>query len=536
MTEIIVDNFAGGGGASTGISQAIGRSVDIAINHDKIAIQMHKRNHPDTKHYIEDVWAIDPIEACAGRPVGLAWFSPDCTHHSKARGGKPRDKNIRGLSWLATKWALLVKPRVIMLENVEEIQTWGPLLANGKPSKKKKGKTWKAFIQSLEELGYKVEWQLLRACDYGAPTTRKRLFLIARCDGKPIIWPEPSHANPKDPRVVKEQMKPWPAAAEIIDWSLPCPSIFNRKKPLVEKTMIRIAKGLKKFVLDADTPFIISIDNQNGTGVNDIQTPLTTITTKARHCIVSPHIVKFRGDSSGTDIQHPLPTITSGAGSVRPAGNAHAMGLCAAFVARHFGQSVGTTLESPLGTQTAKTKDSMIVSFLSKAYGGGYTGSGTNVEAPVDTITTIDHNHLCTTHLIKFKGDNYGSPITEPVQTICAGGTHIGEIRAFLLKYYGTSANGQSIDTPLDTITTKDRFGIVMIENQPYEIVDIGLRMLAAHELYAAQGFPEDYNISGMTKTQQVAKCGNSVSPAIPKALVKANLPELCNTNTKIAA
>ncbi|MEI6286204.1 MAG: DNA cytosine methyltransferase [Bacillota bacterium] len=558
MREIIVDNFAGGGGASTGIALAIGRSVDIAVNHDAAAIQMHRRNHPDTKHYIEDVWAVDPVKACCGRPVGLAWFSPDCTHHSKARGGKPREQKIRGLAWLAVKWASLVKPRVIMLENVTEFQTWGPLLKDMTPDPKRKGETFRSFVNALKHFGYKVEWRELRACDYGAPTIRKRLFLIARCDDRKIVWPEPSHAAPNDIRVLCGDLEPWPVAADIIDWDINCPSIFTRKKPLADNTMKRIAKGLKKFVLDSPSPFIINIDNKSSTGV-----------------AVSAHVTKFRGESPGSDIEKPLATITSGAGSARPGGNAHAMGLVqATFINRQFGQSIGNSVDEPLGTITAggggksgvvatfltkyhgdrgagdnargqrsdepvRTVDTsnrfgLVSAFMAKHYGGGYTGCGSDLKEPIHTITSVDHNHLVTSHLIKLKGTNIGTPDTEPVPTICAGGLHIGEVRSFMIKYYGCGT-GQPIDDPVHTITTKDRLGLVTIHGEAYAIVDIGMRMLEPHELFAAQGFPKDYKIDGMPKYEQVAKCGNSVSPVIPKALVEANLPEMCGEVEEVA-
>jgi len=272
---IIVDNFAGGGGASTGIEMAIGKSVDIAINHDLAAIAMHKANHPTTEHYCESVWEVDPVKACKGRPVDLAWFSPDCKHFSKAKGGKPKDKNIRALAWVAVKWAKLIKPRVIMLENVEEFKTWGPLSKDGTPDPKQKGKTFNLFIKTLEKLGYKVEHRELRACDYGAPTIRKRFFLVARCDGQKIVWPEPTHGDPERIEVRCGLMKPWRVAAEIIDWSIPCPSIFERNKPLAENTLKRIAKGIQKYVIDNPNPFIVV--NTTGHHGSKINEPLRTI-------------------------------------------------------------------------------------------------------------------------------------------------------------------------------------------------------------------------------------------------------------------
>jgi DNA (cytosine-5)-methyltransferase 1 len=292
--ELIVDNFAGGGGASTGIEMAFGRPVDIAINHDPEAIALHKINHPDTKHYCESVWDVDPREACAGRPVGLAWFSPDCKHFSKAKGGSPVDKKIRGLAWIAVKWAAAVRPRVIMLENVEEFKTWGPIAENGKPCPIGKGKTFKIWVKQLEELGYVVEWRELAACNYGAPTTRKRLFLIARCDGQPIDWPEETHGP---------GLEPYKAAADCIDWEKPCPSIFERKRPLADATMSRIAQGIKKFIIDDPDPFmpdeestaVLSRICQTGWKHNparSMRVPLSTIVSKNEHILIRPVLGK----------------------------------------------------------------------------------------------------------------------------------------------------------------------------------------------------------------------------------------------------
>jgi len=313
--EIIVDNFAGGGGASTGIELATGLNVDIAINHDPDAIAMHKANHPETKHYCESVWDVDPKKACEGRPVGLCWLSPDCKHFSKAKGGKPVEKKIRGLAWIAVRWAKAVRPRVIMLENVEEFKTWGPLTKDNKPDPKRKGQTFHAFVRALNKEGYKVEFKELRACDYGAPTIRKRFFLITRCDGKPITWPEPTHGNPKELNVQIWLKKPWRTAAEVIDWSLPCKSIFDRKKPLVENTMRRIAKGIEKFVVNNSEPFIVRI-GQTGFGGDrlsySIHKPLSTVVSKAEHCLVTPFLSQYHSYESdgarGQNLDRPLLT------------------------------------------------------------------------------------------------------------------------------------------------------------------------------------------------------------------------------------
>lgn len=514
--ELIVDNFAGGGGASTGIELATGYSVDIAINHDPEAIRMHKMNHPNTKHYCEDVWQVDPVKACNGNPVGLAWFSPDCKHFSKAKGGKPKDKNIRGLAWVACRWAGLVRPRVIMLENVEEFKTWGPLNRSHRPIKSKTGKTYQKFIKQLQELGYEVQTKELVAADYGAPTMRKRFFLIARCDGVPIMWPEPTH-GPADSEAVKAGLlKAYVGAYTQFDFSLPCPSIFDTSKeikekygiravrPLAPKTMERIARGLKKFVLENPEPFIVPIGYGERKGqaprVHDIEKPLPTIVGSGKHYLCEPKLAPI----------------------------------------------------------------------IDKAYGGNYAGSGSKVDDPIDTITTVDHNRLVVPTLIqyhsettkdavrgqtitdpimtvdgsnryglvasflsKFYKSGTGQDIREPLHTVTTSPGHFGEVRAFLIKYYG-DCTGQDIKKPLDTVTTKDRFGLVTIAGVDYQIVDIGLRMLEPRELYGCQGFPKDYIIDHdytgkiYPRAEQVKRCGNAVCPPIPAAMVRANLPGLC--------
>lgn len=457
--EIVVDNFSGGGGASTGMELGLNRHVDIAINHDQDAIDMHKQNHPETKHYCESVWDVDPVEACSNRNVGLAWFSPDCKHFSKAKGNRPVDKNIRGLAWVAVRWAALVPVRVFMLENVEEFMTWGPVVevlpGKFKPCPERKGETFKAFIlalttglepnhpawkeikealgedfpyQKLEQgLGYNIEYRVLSACDYGVPTIRKRFFLVARKDNQPIVWPEITHGEKGSDLI------PYKTAADIIDWRIPVKSIFGRKKPLAEKTLQRIAKGLEKFVFNSDNPFIVSEENQ------------------------TPFITECANASS----QRNMP------------------------------------VDEPLRTICAQVK-------------GG-------------------HFALVTSHMIKMRGTNLGHKTDEPVHTISAGGLHIGEVRAFLLKYYGTSF-GEPINTPLGTVTTKDRFGLVTVQGEQYQIIDIGMRMLEPHELFAAHDFPRGYAISHTSKgkkrskADQVARVGNSVPPTMARVLVEANL------------
>lgn len=450
LDEIIVDNFAGGGGASTGIELATGRIVDIAINHDPDAILMHKTNHPHTEHLQASVWDVDPVAVCRGRPVGLAWFSPDCKHFSKAKGGKPVSKNIRGLAWIVLRWAARIRPRVIILENVEEFQTWGPV-RRGHPIKSKAGTTFAKWKQQLTDLGYVIEHRELVAADYGAPTIRKRFFLIARCDGKPIVWPEPTHGPGKIQ---------YHTAAEIIDWSIPCPSIFYRERPLAENTMKRIARGIQKFVVENPEPFIVNM--AHGGKTESLNRPLSTICTEKGGCraLVTPFLTQYH--SYATD------------------------------------GARGQALDTPLLTVDTSNRYALVSAFISKFY---KTGIGQDMREPLHTVTT--------------------SP------------GHFAEVRAFLIKYYG-QGTGQALTEPLGTVVSKDRFGLVMVQGEPYQIVDIGMRMLTPRELYAAQGFPQDYIIDHdytgkqYPKSKQVARCGNAVPPPFATALVRANLPEWC--------
>lgn len=556
--ELIVDNFAGGGGASTGIEMATGMSVDIAINHDPEAIKMHKANHPSTRHYCESVWDVDPIKACKGHPVGLAWFSPDCKHFSKAKGGKPKDKNIRGLAWVTCRWAALVRPRVIMLENVEEFKTWGPLNRSHRPIKKKQGETFKKFVRQLEELGYEVQTKELVAADYGAPTKRKRFFMVARCDGQPITWPEHTHAPADSEEVKKGLCKPYVGACTEIDFSLPCPSIFDTSeeikekygiravRPLATKTMERIARGLKKFVLDNAEPFIVQCNHSgaNWDYCRNMNEPLPTITAKHGFGIVEPYIVQigqtgFTEDRS-KDVRDPLTTIVSK--------NEHC--LISPTLIQYHSETTdravrGQKLDQPLNTVDGSNRYGLVTSFLHKYYDGGYQGAGDTLENPLPTITARDHNSICAASLIQMNNHCDGRDIKEPLPTITAGDGHFGEVRAFLIKYYG-DCTGQDIKAPLDTVTSHDRFGLVTVNGVDYQIVDIGLRMLEPRELYGCQGFPDDYIIDHdytgkkYSRTQQVKRCGNAVPPPFARALVKANLPELCNhermPNMSIAA
>lgn len=543
--ELIVDNFAGGGGASTGIELATGYSVDIAINHDPEAIKMHKANHPNTKHYCENVWAVDPVKACNGHPVGLAWFSPDCKHFSKAKGGKPKDKNIRGLAWVALRWAGLVRPRVIMLENVEEFKTWGPLNRRNHPIKAKQGKTFERFVQQLQDLGYEVEFRELIAADYGAPTMRKRFFMIARCDGKPIVWPEPTHA-PADSEAVKTGLlKPYVGAYTQIDFSRPCPSIFDTSeeikekygiravRPLAKKTMDRIARGLKKFVLDNPEPFIIQCNHGGERRPNDIREPMPTITGKHGYGIVETYMVQigqtgFTKDRS-KDVREPLTTIVSK--------NEHCLieQTLAPYMGTNTTNHPGGNCKDPIHTITTGNQQCLISPTLIQYHSETAQGEvrGQTIKDPIMTVDGSNRYGLVTSFLSKFYKSGTGQDMREPLHTITTSPGHFGEVRAFLIKYYG-QGTGQDIKDPLDTVTAQDRFGLVTIEGVDYQIVDIGLRMLEPKELYGCQGFPDDYIIdhdyTGKTypRSEQVKRCGNAVCPPIPAALVKANLPELC--------
>jgi len=545
--ELIIDNFAGGGGASTGIELALGRHVDIAINHDAKAIAMHTANHPQTKHFCESVWDIDPREVTQGRPVGLVWLSPDCKHFSKAKGGKPVEKKIRGLAWIALRWAAVAKPRVIMLENVEEFVTWGPLDSEGKPCKKNKGREFKAFVNALNRQGYEVEYKELRACDFGAPTIRKRLFLIARRDGQPIVWPEPTHFDPaleqKRSKARGEKCRPfWRTAADCIDWSIPCPSIFTRKKPLADATQRRVAKGIMKYVVNASKPFIVT--NTTGHTGAAIDQPLRTITTGGHHALVTPFISEHANASNQRNMPVDEPLRTQCAQVKGGHFSVVAPVITTYYGEKSKGEVRGIDLNQPLHTQTTENRHALVSAFLAQfnTTGNGKPNGGHDVSEPVSTIiasSTIQG--LVMSNIVKMRGDNIGQATDEPLHTISAGGTHHAEVRAFLIKYYGTDQDPQLAE-PLHTITTKDRFGLVTVKGQLYRIEDIGLRMLWPVELFKAQGFPDNYIFEKglvidhdtgkmtwihLTKTEQVRMVGNSVCPPVAAALVRANLAEL---------
>jgi len=663
VKEIIVDNFAGGGGASTGIEMAIGRSVDIAINHDENAVAMHTTNHPDTLHYCESVFDVNPMAATAGRPVGLAWFSPDCRHFSKAKGSKPVEKEIRGLAWIVIRWALAVRPRVMMLENVEEFKTWGPLIVSAdggqRPNPDRAGETFEAFCgmlsggipaghpalaecceflgiaadgeqaqQLVAGLGYSVDHRELRACDFGAPTIRKRFFMVMRCDGVPVSWPEQTHGDPKSPAVQNGKLKAWRTAAECIDWSIPAQSIFDRKKPLAENTLKRIARGIQRFVIDNASPFIVKCNHTSNRTSYDcfrgqaLSDPLQTITKTHGYAVAVPHLTKFRTGATGQEVCEPVPTITAGT-SKRPGGNGHALGVVEAaltpflagnggseyqakprpldkpahtilkesrscvvapVIARQFGASIGHRadepsakitasgggksqlitptliqmgygerpgqeprvpgLHKPLGTVVAGGgKFGLVAANLVKHFGGNYSGPGAAMGAPAHTVTTTDHHGLVTSHLVMLRGTcRDGRVVDAPAPGLTAGGLHVGNVETHLAVDEYDQQRADEALAFLREYCGADSDGLVTVDGIVYRIVDIGMRMLQPHELYAAQGFPDwyiidrDYRGVRYAKDKQVARCGNAVPPPFAEALVRANLPDLCVGNKEKAA
>jgi DNA (cytosine-5)-methyltransferase 1 len=493
--EIFVDCFAGAGGASLGIEKALGRAVDAAVNHSALMVRLHELNHPDTRHYVTDIWHVDPLEVAGGRPVGGAWFSPDCTHFSRARGGRPVKKRIRCLAWTVARWAKAVRPRVIWLENVPEFQTWGPVDKAGFPVKRRAGETFRRWIAALEKLGYAVEWRVLCAADYGVPTIRKRFFCIARCDGRPIVWPARTHA----PRAKAAALglKPWRSAAECIDWSLPCPSIFltrteartlGVKRPLAEATMRRIARGIKKFVLDSADPFIVRTvhgdSGRYGDGTHSFCEPLSTLTASKDFALAAPVLTGYHASKGGE-------TRASAADDVLP-------------------------------TQDASNRFGLVEAFLAKHY-GGRSPAGIDPREPAGTVTAIDHHAVVVAPMTaKFYGIcRHGSDEREPLPTVTGGGQHIAHVEAFLMRYFGQGI-GQDPREPAATATSKDHCG------EDYRIVDIGLRMLRPQELLRAQFGPEyaaEYILIG-TQAEQVSAIGNSVPPQLAEALVRANMNE----------
>ena len=545
--EMIIDNFAGGGGASTGIELATGRAVDAAINHDPDAILMHQTNHPQTRHYCESVWDVDPWEVTRGRPVGLAWFSPDCKHFSKAKGSKPVDRNIRGLAWIVLKWAGTVKPRVIILENVEEFQTWGPV-RKGKPVKSRRGETFRKWKEQLQALGYEIDHRELVAADYGAPTIRKRFFLIARCDGKPIIWPERTHA-PKDSEEVKSgKCKPWRGAAEIIDWTMPCPSIFDTTdeikekygiravRPLAVNTQKRIARGIEKFVLQNKEPFIVPIGYGERKGqaprVHDINEPLSTIVGSGKQYLAMPSLIQYHTEQServrGQGMDEPIMTLDA----------ANRYGLSVAYLAEYFQNGRPLDVKSPLHTSTTKDRECLCMAHMEKFFSGGYTGNGSDANTPLGTVTAVDHNGLVETFISKFYKTGTGQKTDEPLHTVTTSAGHFGIVTVKMnrseINLHHWNEVRELLNAYCGYAIAEDEILLLDVDGTMYFISDIGLRMLTPRELYAANGFPPDYIIDhdytgkAYGKTKQVARCGNAVPPPFAEALVRANLPEMC--------
>ena len=544
FNKLIVDNFAGGGGASTGIELATGRPVDIAINHDEEAIAMHRQNHPYTQHYCESVWDVDPVKVTAGRTVGIAWFSPDCKHFSKAKGGKPVDKHIRGLAWIVLRWAAKVRPEVIFLENVEEFLTWGRV-RNGKPVKKDKGNTFNKWCGQLSALGYTIDWRVLKACDYGVPTSRKRLYLVARCDGKQIVFPEPTHGKGK---------KPYRAAADIIDWSIPCSSIFEREKPLVPATLRRIAKGLDRFVIKAKKPFIIgdtaftvmqyhSERGEKETRSQGLKNPLNTIDGSNRYGLVgatlSPFIEQANFENVPLDSREPLSTVTGI--------NKHRIMTpkIQPFVMQNFGgnyNGAGSSIDSPLPTVTAKDHNAIGCAFISKYYGGTYRGAGSDAAAPLDTITSEERHAIVAPFLSSFykgNGSAQADSVTNPLHTILGKDKHAVVTVKLTAADWKANKLGhweqvrQILNDYAGYDIKDDEILLFNVNGEVVFISDIGMRMLLPKELYAAQGFPSDYkfefdwNGKPYSKKAQVARCGNSVCPQMAEMLVRANVTDM---------
>ena len=581
--EMLIDNFAGGGGASTGIELATGRPVDAAINHDPDAILMHQTNHPYTRHYCESVWDVNPWEVTRGRPVGLAWFSPDCKHFSKAKGSKPVDKNIRGLAWIVLKWAGTVRPRVIILENVEEFQTWGPV-RKGKPVKSKQGETFRKWKEQLQALGYEIEHRELVAADYGAPTIRKRFFLIARCDGQPISWPERTHA-PRDSEEVRSgKYRPWKSAAEIIDWSLPCPSIFDTRqeikekyglqavRPLAVNTQRRIARGIDKFVLQNKEPFIVQVNHKGkqfrGQGMEE---PLSTVTGKHGYGIVRPEMVPYTltntSGSTGQPADRPIGTIRTSPGGgqmfVTPVmtaigqtgfsddrsyqiedpvrtvvSKAEQCLVMPSLIQYHTEQAEkvrGQALQEPIMTLDAANRYGLSSAFLTEYY---QTGRPLDITGPLHTQTTKDREGIVETFLSKFYKTGVGQAMEEPLHTVTTSPGHFGMVQVKLaepsMELYRWPQVRELLNKYCDYHIAEDEILLLGINGAWYFISDIGLRMLTPRELYAANGFPPDYIIdhdhrgNEYKKDKQVARCGNAVPPPFAEALVRANLPELC--------
>lgn len=554
---LVVDCFAGGGGASTGIEQAIGRPVDIAINHDPVAIACHRANHPHAEHWLCDVWEVSPRKATRGRPVALGWFSPDCTHFSRARGDVPRSKGIRSLAWVVVRWARDARPAMLVIENVGEFSTWGPLDDEGYPVKERAGETFRAWLAQLAEFGYRIEFRELVAADFGAPTIRKRLYLVARLDGQNPVFPTPTHG--------KGRPNNWVPAHTVIDWALPCPSIFDRRRPLAEATMRRIAAGLRRYVIEARQPFlvgavagpsIIPVKSWGGGGneAASVGHPVRTITASKRgeFALLAPSLVQvahgewgYRDGARAQSVADPVGVVTA----------SNKFAVTAPYMVRHghysrksgaglvegcgAGTFRGQSLEDAHSTVCATDDRHLVAPYLAPLNGedGHAEPRARSVEDPHSTVMASSAKHmLAAPVLLHHYGGSRGQSWTVTAGGNRAGG-HLAEVRAFLVKYYGSDGNPksqqQSLFDPLHTVTAKARLGLVTIHGAEYQIVDIGMRMLQPHELFAAQGFPADYQIDfdvpggrRATKTDQIRLAGNSVCPDVARAIVEANLAE----------
>ena len=684
----IVDLFAGGGGASLGMEDATGQPVDIAINHDPAAILMHRTNHPYTTHFQEDIWTVDPVKVTDGQPVGLLWASPDCKHFSKAKGEPLVDKHIRGLSWVILRWALENPPQVILMENVEEIQTWGPLIPlldkeTGRPMKRirdekgkkklvvsepgeiipedqramvpdpaRKGETFQGFIgmlshgipadhpalpeaceflkiapfspeakQLVDGLGYELDYRELVAADYGAPTTRKRFALVARRDGRPVVWPERTHAPADSEEVRSGKCKTWRSAAEIIDWNEPMYSIFasrqeikeqygvNAQRPLADNTMRRIIRGVDKFTIRSGDPFIVPTGYGEREGqaprVHDINAPLPTVVGTGKMNLVDPILAPVTfpntAHSVGSPASKPVHTITSAGNQVLAAAELvqcnhaggdrfqqpdkplptisshHAFGVAAAqiiqyhteqdgekartanldnplptldganrnaLVAAHlteyYGNGQPIPLDEPMHTATAHDREALTTAILQPFHAGGYHGKGNSPELPVNTITGSGSQSLITSHVVKFKRNDLGQSPTAPLQTITAGGGEFAAAGCQIVQYEDGADLGHwpkvraLLNQYCGYALKENEILLIWIRGAWRYIRDILMRMLTPRELFSAQGFPADYIIDRdytgheYPKCEQVARVGNSVSPPMAEALVRANLPEMC--------
>jgi DNA (cytosine-5)-methyltransferase 1 len=540
--ELIVDSFAGGGGASLGIKVGIGREPDIAINHDREAIAMHAANHPGTKHYCEDVWKVDPREACRGRRPALAWFSPDCKHFSKAKGGKPVDKKIRGLAWLVILWAKTVRPRVILLENVEEFEDWGPLGEDNRPDPARMGLTFRIWKGKLEALGYRVEWRVLPAHEYGAPTIRKRLYLVARCDDRlPIVWPAFSDAL---------ALTPYRVAADCIDWSLPTYSIFltaeegkryGVKRPLAENTMRRVARGFDKFVANNPRPFIVGAGGPFYSGKPvSIDRPFGALTAENHRALVAPIITEHANATNPRSWRADEPLRTQCA---QVKGGHFA--LVVPFMVPRYGEDPNPArrggagqapraraVSLPMPTIVPSQNGAQLVAAFLAKHNGGHEATAQSLLDGMHTVVARENKALVTSSLVKLKGTcQHGQQLNLPLATVQAQCLHYAETRAYLVKYYGGN-DAVALDEPMRTATGIDRFGLVTVHGEQYVVADIGMRMLAARELYLAQGFPDDYLIDveldgkRLTNKAQVRMVGNSVCPPVAAALARAQFED----------